>query len=399
MDPANDDHQQASLEDAFDSEVDQNETTQRQPAGAQHLVEQYLTSRRTSGSQAYAASAESVLRRWAAWLRNHDYRLEALDDSQQGPRILNEYALTLAQRVHEDTLSASTAERYFAYISACLSYGVRQGVLDRNPALTETAKEDLPEHRRRDRTDQQFWSPAQREAIVAFVDDQAASAQSEKTASQSIDVRNRALVRVLAYSGVRGAEVFSHPDDDREGRCGLWWEHVDLEAGTMLVFGKSQAWERTPLPSNCLEAVGTLEDQQQPASDEWPVFTTGHMPSLAATAREELGQQYEQRLAETDGGIWALLRTHDITPPALTTSGARKVMQRLTEQAGIEVEEGYLTLHGARRGLGDLLYRQDRGHAQDILRHNDLSTTQDAYQHIDAEERREQLDAYLEGGE
>jgi len=70
-------------------------------------------------------------------------------------------------------------------------------------------------------------------------------------------------------------------------------------------------------------------------------------------------------------------------------------MRRLTMEAGIDVEEGYLQLHGGRRGLGDLLYRQDRGHAQDILRHDDLSTTQAAYQHIDAEERREQLDGYL----
>jgi integrase len=71
-------------------------------------------------------------------------------------------------------------------------------------------------------------------------------------------------------------------------------------------------------------------------------------------------------------------------------------MQRLTDAADIDVEEGYLQLHGGRRGLGDLLYRQDRGHAQDILRHDDLSTTQAAYQHIDAEERREQLDSYLQ---
>ena len=73
-----------------------------------------------------------------------------------------------------------------------------------------------------------------------------------------------------------------------------------------------------------------------------------------------------------------------------------EVKQRLTEKAGIEVEERYLKLHGGRRGLGDLLYRIDRGHAQDILRHKDLATTQRAYQHVEAEERREQLDRYLE---
>lgn len=126
------------------------------------------------------------------------------------------------------------------------------------------------------------------------------------------------------------------------------------------------------------------------------MFTTGHSPSLSRTAREQLGPEYSRLLADVSGDIRELYRVHSLTPPALTTGGARQVMQRLTEKAGIEVEEGYLKLHGGRRGLGDLLYRIGRGHAQDILRHKDLATTQQAYQHIDAEERDEQLDTYLE---
>lgn len=164
----------------------------------------------------------------------------------------------------------------------------------------------------------------------------------------------------------------------------------------MLIFGKDQTWERTPLPSKCLPAVRDLKQTQHPPTTDWPVFPTAHRPSLYAVARGELGGQFEQRLAAASGDIWQLLRDLELVPPALTTAGARSLMQRLTEEAGIEVEEGYLQLHGGRRGLGDLLYRQDRGHAQDILRHDDLSTTQAAYQHIDAEERREQLDSYLE---
>ena len=50
-------------------------------------------------------------------------------------------------------------------------------------------------------------------------------------------------------------------------------------------------------------------------------------------------------------------------------------MQRLTDDVDIDVEEGHLQLHGKRRGLGDLRYRQDHGHARDTRRHDDLSTT------------------------
>jgi integrase len=288
----------------------------------------------------------------------------------------------------------STAERYFAYVSACLSFGVRQGMIDRNPALTDTASESLPQQHRSDRTDQQFWNQAQREAIVSFVDEEADSLDADSP-DRWLAIRNTALVRVLAYSGVRGAEILSHPKDDRDGRNGLRWKNVDLDAGTMLIFGKSQAWERTPIPSKCTDAISALKRTQAPVTTDWPVFTTGHPPSLFRTAREQLGPEYDRLLAAVSGDIWELYRVHSLTPPALTTGGGRQVMKRLTEKAGIEVEEGYLKLHGGRRGLGDLLYRIDRGHAQDILRHKDLATTQQAYQHIDAEERGEQLDRYL----
>jgi len=395
MDRENHPHHQASLTDEFSTSTREQSVVQSQRSDLRTLVEHYITAKRTSGSPAYTASAGSVLRRWVAWMVDRDDGIEKLNDPQAGPRILNEYALYLAGRVQDQTLAMSTAERYFAYVSACLSFGVRQGVLDRNPALSDTASESLPQRQRSDRTDQQFWSQAQREAIVSFVNEEANSLDANSP-DRWLNIRNKALVRILAYSGVRGAEILSHPKDDRDGRNGLRWRNVELDAGTILVFGKSQAWERTPIPSKCTDAISELKQTQAPATTDWPVFATGHPPSLFRTAREQLGPEYNHLLADVSGDIWELYRVHSLTPPALTTGGARQVMQRLTEKAGIEVEDGYLKLHGGRRGLGDLLYRIDRGHAQDILRHKDLATTQKAYQHIDAEERREQLDTYLE---
>jgi len=394
MDRENHPHHQASLTDEFSTSTRKQPVVQSQRSDLRTLAEHYITAKRTSGSPAYTASAGSVLRRWVAWMADQDYGIEKLNDPQTGPRILNEYSLYLAGRVQDQTLAMSTAERYFAYVSACLSFGVRQGMIDRNPALSDTASESLPQQQRSGRTDQQFWSQAQREAIVSFVDEEADSLDPDAP-DRWLNIRNKALVRVLAYSGVRGAEILSHPKDDRDGRNGLRWMNLDLDAGTILIFGKSQAWERTPIPSKCIDAISELKQTQAPATTDWPVFATGHSPSLFRTARDQLGTQYDRLVADVSGDIWELYRVHSLTPPALTTGGARQVMQRLTEKAGIEVEDGYLKLHGGRRGLGDLLYRIDRGHAQDILRHKDLATTQEAYQHIDAEERREQLDAYL----
>jgi integrase len=72
-------------------------------------------------------------------------------------------------------------------------------------------------------------------------------------------------------------------------------------------------------------------------------------------------------------------------------------MKRLCEQAEIDVEGGYLKPHGARRGLGDLLYRESAELAQSALRHESIRTTHDAYSHIDASETAEAVSDILSG--
>jgi integrase len=67
------------------------------------------------------------------------------------------------------------------------------------------------------------------------------------------------------------------------------------------------------------------------------------------------------------------------------------VLKRLTEAAGIDVDEGYLQPHGARRGMIGEVYKRDRGEAQDLGRHKSMETTREAYSHLDAEEQRERL--------
>jgi integrase len=199
---------------------------------------------------------------------------------------------------------------------------------------------------------------------------------------------------MLYYAAVRGAEVLRHHQDERDGRQGLRWGRVDLEAGTMRILGKDQSWETAPIPSLALRPLRVLKKIQRPASDKWPVFATSHAPSKWSVAREQLADV--EGLAETHGGIDAVLREHDVAPPALTTDGARSMLKRLTEAAGIDVDEGYLQPHGARRGMIGEVYKRDRGEAQDLGRHKSMETTRKAYSHLDAEEQRRRLDDLVE---
>jgi len=52
------------------------------------------------------------------------------------------------------------------------------------------------------------------------------------------EFRDRALVYVLCYSGVRGGEIVADPKDER--RNGLNWGDVSLEDRTMTVLAKNR---------------------------------------------------------------------------------------------------------------------------------------------------------------
>jgi integrase len=357
------------------------------------LVADYLTARSDEhGSGTYAASAKSELSRWADWMAERDYDLETLEVN--GPDVLRKYAARLRKRTQSGGIAASTAQTYFAYISACLSFAVREGRLGRNPAQTETARELLPEDSR-DRGDQQHWSPEQRARLMDHVEQRAESAIDEDPFGAYTEARDRALVAMLYYAAVRGAEVLRHRQDERDGRQGLRWERVDPDGGTMRILGKDQSWETAPIPSPALRPLRVLKKIQRPASDDWPVFATSHAPSKWKAAREQLDVDVDA-LVEELGSINAVLREHDVAPPALTTDGARNVLKRLTEAAEIDVDEGYLQPHGARRGMIGEVYKRDRGEAQDLGRHKSMETTREAYSHLDAKEQRERLDELVE---
>lgn len=88
---------------------------------------------------------------------------------------------------------------------------------------------------------------------------------------------------------------------------------------------------------------------------------------------------------------------YGIAPSTAIVTGMSSHLQPLCEQASIDIKGKYLTLHGAQRGLGNAVFRVDRGEAQDLFRHRSLQTTKDAYSHIEVEERAGRVSNILDG--
>lgn len=127
-----------------------------------------------------------------------------------------------------------------------------------------------------------------------------------------------------------------------------------------------------------------------------------HTPSLYRVAREHL-QDSDPTFDEGDvddlleeRNVDDVLREFDVAPPSITTDGARSIVKRLSEEADRNVDGEYLKPHGARRGLGDQLYRENTTLAQQALRHKDLQTTHEKYSDIRASEISTAVDGILD---
>jgi integrase len=300
----------------------------RRDTPLRRLIDDFLTSKETD-SGAYAASAESELKRFADWMERRGADLDGLDDREKGVKLMRDYAKRLQRRVQGGGIAGSTANSYYAYISACLSYGVGDMVLSQNPALADAAQSELPADET-SRSDQQFWSPEQRDQLVEHVTDRAREAIEERAFDAHVEARDRALATVLAYTGVRGAEILDAPKDDRDGRNGLRWGQVDLDRGTLHVRGKAttdeKQWQHASVPRPAREALAALERVQRPPTDAWPVFETSHAPSLYGAVPDD---RDTDALVDEHGDIRAALRAEEIEPPSLSTEGARQLLQRL----------------------------------------------------------------------
>ena len=355
-------------------------------------IQQYLDSVEAGNSR---KNFQSTLVAWQCWLREERgvTTLDALD-------VLDcrRYARHLKHRARDGELKASTATTYYAYVRAFLTFCVADELLDTNPAKAKRATDELPEDL--GDADRQFWRQEERSAIMRYVDERVQRSLDEETdVSRERAYRDRAIVYLLALSGVRGAEVFAEPSDEK--RTGIVWGDVQVDAGAIRVLGKSRAYEYAQLPEKAATALERYRTVLNPPSDEWPVFPSAHAPSKYRAVREQLSQEgvsddeIETILESND--INTVLREYEIVPPALSTNGARNLMKRLCEDANIDIDGDYLKPHGARRGLGHELYAN--GHAelaQSALRHASIETTHESYSDIQAAETARQVDDLLD---
>lgn len=329
----------------------------------------------------YRRNNRFVLRQFAAYLRAADdvSRVEAITAA-----ALRGYARLLRGAVDDGDITASTAEQYWALVSAFLSWSVREGLLDSNPALLTRASEPLPESD--GEVARQFWSPQDRRAICATADtaveDALEAGPSER--ERVLAFRNRALVYTLAYTGCRGAELAAVPDDDR--RNGVTWGDLDLTHGIISVYGKTRTRQESPIFEPAIAPLRRLSTVLEPR-DDWPVFPSAHLPSLYASLPDDVDP--------APARIWHQLRESDRAPPALTTAGVRRVLRTLCADSSYEFDEP-LTPHGARRALGDELYREQAELAQDALRHQDVKTTHESYREEHVQQVKERGDEVLD---
>ena len=194
----------------------------------------------------YQRNARRIIEEWISWLSRHEDSVRNFD--QLEVMHMRQYARYLKECVDEGDFAGSTAITYWNYIAAFLGWCVYEELVTENPARTRRAEEELPDKRpRSDR--QQFWSRADREALLRHLNKRAYTAVDERGLDAVKELRDRAFAALLAYSGVRGGEVLRDPNDRRSG---LRWRDVDLDAGTLVVLGKNQADEEaTSAASAC----------------------------------------------------------------------------------------------------------------------------------------------------
>ena len=335
---------------------------------------------------AYRRNAEREINRFIDWYKTRHGEhptFDALDDT-----TIRQYARdALVTQDYTD----GTVLTYYAHLSAFLGWCEREGYLEEHVAQTDAATEPLPDDDGRRSGDQQAWGPDERRRIIEHVN---AEARSALEALEDGDgrwaaikaSRDRALVAVLCYTGIRAGELLARNDDPR--RNGVTWGDIDLEDGRVTVLSKKQEWDHRSLPDQTLHALSMLRNILEPG-DDWPVFCS-LSPSVVFPPLREALQQADTDPEEIDAIVskdraFDLYRRHDLTPTPLQTAGARRIMRRLTEAAEIELDQGdYLEPHGGRRGAGEVLVRTHGYAAAARLLDNSEQMVRERYSHIEA---------------
>jgi len=398
-------------------------TTDNYPAVADALVDagqRFLESKGNGSAGNYRRNCARALRAFFEYLDREDLNPpSAASDIDEGhfrrfARYLavEDWLTPRGEPKESDTtsftesISASTMRTYYSMVSAWCGWCTREGVISTHYAVRDAAREPLPDGDDGSVRDQQTWSQHQRETITRYVDHRVNSALDD--VDHAVDavkeLRDRAFVYVIAYTGVRGAEILRDPNDpDRDG---LRWGDVNLDQELLWVVPKKRgsSLDDRPLTPKPVPALERLQTALEPA-EEWPVFPSLAWPTLYGDLRsgapEHLSDsEVENALDDADGraDLFDLFREWNVTPSAMNTTAGRDVMKRLCRELN-EADDfvgeldftgskhDYLAPHGARRGVGKVLVKQ-RGYdrAAEQL-DNTPGVVQEHYSHIKAPER------------
>jgi len=320
--------------------------------------------------------------------------------------IFRSYARHLRRQGHKP----STAQSYYAYVSSWSGWCVQEGQipLTRHLANMEGARAPLSsaDGTRQTHQDQQEWSPAQRDAIVSILDEQACSAldgladvdsggqhANEQAWYQALKAcRDRALITLVAYTAVRGAELLRDPSDPR--RDGVRWRDVNLADNSFEVLRKVQVRKDASLPEPAIHPLSQYRDVLKPPADNWPLFPTFHSPTVADRVTTELAEAgySDSEIADIRDrhtrDLFIALE-HDILLPSTTTDGLRTRLKQLCETHDIPgLDDGeYLEPHAARRGMGEVLVREEGFAAAARFLDNSEEMVRKHYSHIEAAEQ------------
>lgn len=304
-----------------------------------------------------------------------------------------------AQKLHslykdDETLAASTTRTYYNVLRGFLDWCVDEEYLDSNPAKATRAEKPLPKDETE--TEQEFWSPQDRKSFLSFVDRRNDHAHDEKNeVCPYVAQRDQCLVYLIGLTGARGSEVFRVRDDHK--RDGLRWKDIDDDA--FKVFGKSRDIEWIGFTGPERERLERWKVRYDPSDPSWPVFPTLYPGVLH---RDDWGVGKELEAAGYEKDDWdhpiEACAAYDICPPALSLRAARKIVRRLSEEAGLPSDgsKPHLNLHGARRGLGHDLYEENPVVAQRTLRHKSITTTHEMYTNKKARETGEERSEILD---
>jgi integrase len=364
------------------------------------VIEDFLTDKgkgQRGESGNYRQDAGRELNRFVDFLTDHEDAPTTFEELESGH--LREYARHLARQ----GWTGGTVRTYYAYVSAFCGWAVREGHLAENVAQRRNATEPIPDDGGHKSGDQQAWSADDRQQLTAFVDEQASTAiddidNDRKTAIKAC--RDRALVYLLSYSGMRGAEILRDRSDER--RQGIRWEDINLEDRYVTVFAKKQRLDDRGLPQPTLHPLRMYQKVLDASSENWPVFPSFHRPTLSdritdvLTARGYTDAEIEDIRA--DSSQIEICTEFDIAPPSMTTDAGRHVLKRLCEGAGIELgdEHNYLMPHGARRGAGEVLVRTSGHAAAARALDNSEEVVREHYSHIEAGELADQMTSAFE---